>query len=95
MESADLTRFALSFVFVLGLIGLFAMGLKRYANAQKMFGMKDNGQHRIQVMDVRYIDPKRRLVLVRRDDREHLLLLADGRELIIESDIAAKERASG
>lgn len=91
METVDFTRFALSFIFVLGLIGLFAVVLKRYANAQKMFGMKDNEGHRIQVVDVRYIDPKRRVVLLRRDDKEHLLLLADGRELVIESDITPPE----
>lgn len=93
MESVDLGRFAVSFIFVLGLIGLCAMGLRRYTNAQKLFGMKDNANHRIQVMDVRYIDPRRRLLLIRRDDTEHLLLLADGRETVIESGIIPPESA--
>ncbi|MGE0755150.1 MAG: hypothetical protein AB7L92_08340 [Alphaproteobacteria bacterium] len=91
MEAVDLTRFALSFLFVLGLIGLLAVVLRRYGNAQRMFAMKDSEKHRLQVMDVRYIDPKRRLLLVRRDNVEHLLLLSDGRELLIESGIPAKE----
>ncbi len=97
MDNVDFTRFALAFVFVLGLIGLLSAILKRYGNAQKFFGMKDDGEHRIQVTDVRYLDPKRRLVLVRRDDTEHLILLADGRETVIESGIKApmKESANG
>lgn len=91
METVDFTRFVLSFLFVLGLIGLLAVLLRRYGNAQKMFGMKDDANHRIQVMDVRYIDPKRRLLLIRRDDTEHLVLIADGRETVIESGIKAQK----
>lgn len=87
MESVDFARFALACVVVLGLIGLLHALLRRYGNPQKLFGMKDGENHRLQVMDVRYLDPKRRLMLVRRDDTEHLLLLSDGREMLIESGI--------
>lgn len=83
MDTVDPIRFIVAFVFVLGLIGLLAMGLKRYGKAQQIFGAQQDG--RIKIIETRYLDPRRRLVLIRRDNREHLLLLADGREVVIES----------
>jgi len=90
METVDTTRFILAFFFVIGLIGILAFVLKRYGSAQKIFGMKEDGG-RIQVLEVRWLDPRRRVVLLRRDNVEHLLLLADGREVVIESGVVAKE----
>ncbi|NBX04354.1 MAG: hypothetical protein EBR02_09930 [Alphaproteobacteria bacterium] len=95
MDTIDPTRFILAFAFVLGLIGLLALVLKKYGKGkaifgQPMFGAKDDGG-RVQLLETRYIDARRRLVLIRRDNREHLLLLADGRELVVESFDAMKE----
>lgn len=86
MDTVDFPRFILAFVFVLGLIGLLAVLLKRYGNPQKYFSMKDDGS-RVRVVEVRYLDPKRRIVLLRRDAVEHLILLGEGRELLLESGI--------
>lgn len=86
METVDPVRFVLAFVFVIGLIGALAMALKRYGSNKIMFGMKQEGG-RLEILEVRWLDPKRKLMLVRRDDAEHLLLLADGRETVIESNI--------
>jgi len=87
MDTIDPLRFIFAFVFVLGLIGAMGFVLKRYGHrllGQKMFAMKEEGG-RLQVLEVRWIDPKRRLVLVRRDNIEHLLLLSDKGEQVIES----------
>jgi flagellar protein FliO/FliZ len=93
MDTIDLPRFFFAFLFVLGLIALLGYCLKRYGTGskllgQKIFGMQDDAG-RIKVLEIRYLDPKRRLVLIRRDDAEHLLLIADNRELVIESGIKA------
>ncbi len=88
MDTIDPTRFILSFVLVLGLIGLMAMALKYVAASGRFSRMPAKaGDGRIDVLETRYIDARRRLVLVRRDNIQHLLLLADGREMIIESNI--------
>ncbi len=87
METVDYSRFALAFVFVLGLIGLFSAVLKRYGNAYKTYKAKEGEKSRLDVIESRFIDARRRLMLVRRDDVEHLLLLSDGRETVIESGI--------
>lgn len=87
MDTVSITQFILAFVFVIGLIGLFALLLKRFANPQTILGAKGDG--RIRIVEIRYLDPKRRLILVRRDDVEHLLLLSDGREVVVETSIPA------
>lgn len=91
MDTVDPLRFLFAFLLVIGLIGLMAVGLKRYgrtAAGRAMLGMKEGGG-RIEIVETRYLDARRRLVLVRRDKVEHLLLIADGRELVIESNIPA------
>jgi flagellar protein FliO/FliZ len=88
MESPDLTRFVLAFVFVVGLIGLSAMLLKRYGARYRLSAI-NQPDARLKVVEIRYIDPRRKLVLVKRDGVEHLLLLADGRETVIETRIGA------
>ena len=86
MDELDIGRFVFAFLFVIALIGGLGVFLKRYTKFQAMLGVKEEGA-RLAVIEVRYLDPKRKLLLVRRDDREHLLLLADGRELVIETNI--------
>ena len=40
------------------------------------------GERRLQVVETLVLDPSRRLVLIRVDDEERLILLGEGRELI-------------
>lgn len=91
MDTIDFTRFIFAFIFVIGLIGAAAMAAKKYLGTQKMFGMKEGGG-RISVIETRYIDPRRKLVLIKRDNVEHLILLAGERELVVESNIAPTEQ---
>lgn len=85
MDDIDFPRFILAFVFVIGLIGLVAVGIRRYKGlTHKMLGLTPSSG-RVCVIESHYLDPRRRLVLVRRDRTEHLILLADGRETLLES----------
>ena len=86
MDEIDFTRFAFAFLFVIGLIGVMGWMLKRFGSSQKVFGATD-GTGRLNIVETRYLDPRRKLVLIRRDHTEHLILLADGRETVIESNI--------
>lgn len=83
MDIVDPFRFALAFLFILSLIGLMGFGLKRFRQFQAQAAGGDT--MRLRVIETRYLDPKRRLVIVCKDDMEYLLLLADDRELVIES----------
>lgn len=83
MDTVDFPRFILAFLLVLGLIGLLALFLKRYGNkAGALLGAKEGS--RLQVVETRWLDSKRKLVLVKRDGAEHLLLLGEGGNLVIE-----------
>lgn len=89
MDTVDISQFLLAFVLVLGLIGVFALALKRYGHMTRTLLNTKHADGRLHIVETHYLDPKRRLVLIRRDHTEHLLLLADGRELLIETNIAS------
>lgn len=94
MDTVDPARFVFASFFVLGLLALLAIGLKRYNNKSfrpNFFGAKlfaiDQAKGRIIVVETQYIDHKSKLLLVKRDDVEHLLLVSDGKATVIESGI--------
>lgn len=83
MNLLDLARAIFGLAFTLGLIGLAAWAARRYA-PQLMARLQsaDRGERRLQVVETLVLDPARRLVLVRVDQEERLILLGEGRELI-------------
>ena len=83
MNLLDLARAVFGLAFTLGLIGLAAWAARPYA-PQLMAKLQsaDRGERRLQVVETLVLDPARRLVLVRVDEEERLILLGEGRELI-------------
>ncbi|MBF0093115.1 MAG: FliO/MopB family protein [Alphaproteobacteria bacterium] len=81
----DYTRFVLALVFVIGLILVTGWAVRRFGfgvHSQRFGGRQDR---RLALVEALQVDPKRRLVLVRRDDVEHLLLLGGGADLVVEN----------
>jgi len=74
-------------VFVLGLIGAIAWTARRFGLLRGAVRPR-NGVRRLEVIETAAVDSKRRLMLVRRDRTEHLLLLGIGGDMVIERDIA-------
>ncbi len=87
MDLVDISRFLLSFVVVIGLIGGLAWILRRYGAGRITAAA---GKGRMGVVEVAAIDAKRRLVLVRRDGVEHLILLSPTSETIVETGIGVQ-----
>ncbi len=86
MEAETYFRFVLALVAVLALIAILAVvGRRLGLMATPLFG-KPGG--RLKIMEVMAIDTRRRLVLVRRDGEEHLLLLGANGETVVETKIA-------
>ncbi len=85
METIDYTRLAIGLGVVLILLAGFYWAMKHFAGKMRI-GKWRNGQ-RIGVVDMVAVDNARRLVLVRRDNVEHLLLLGDDGDLVVESGI--------
>jgi flagellar protein FliO/FliZ len=83
----DYLRFGLALVFVLALLGLVAMLLRRLAGGGP--NVRRGKHRRLALVEVMPVDAKRRLVLVRRDGVEHLILLGQERDLLVETGIGA------
>jgi flagellar protein FliO/FliZ len=82
MDFLDLLRAVFGLAFTLGLIGGAAWAARRYTPQLMAKLSAQRGERRMQVMETLVLDPARRLVLVRIDDEERLLLLGEGKELI-------------
>ncbi len=90
MELGDYTRFVLALVFVLALIGLLTWMVRRVGLAGRMPAAAKQGR-RLDVVEVVALDARRRLVLVRRDRTEHLVLLGATADIVVERGITAGE----
>ncbi len=86
MEFTSYLRFGAALVLVLGLIGIAAWAARRFGFAGRLPAARGRGR-RLAVLDVTPLDTKRRLVLVRRDGVEHLVLLGSAGDLVIERGI--------
>lgn len=84
MDLVSGLRFVLALVVVIGLIAGLAWILRKYGSGRITMG---GGKGRLAVVESTHIDAKRRLVLIRRDGVEHLILLAPNAETVIETHI--------
>ena len=87
MEYVSLERFVAAFVAVVTLIGGLAFLLQRPFAQKYLKGRVGRDNARLQVVEMLYVDPKRKLVLIKRDDKEHLLLLGSTGDHVVETDI--------
>ncbi len=95
MDLEDYIRFAIALVFVLGLIGLLALVARRFGMTPRVTKRKGRADKRVRIVDVTNVDGKRRLILVGRDDTEHLILLGPNSETVIETGIETARSAAG
>ena len=79
-------RFFIAFLVVLGLIGLTAWLVRRFG-ANRLGGSSRGRQPRLAVIDAASVDGRRRLVLIRRDNIEHLLMIGGPSDVVIEPNI--------
>jgi flagellar protein FliO/FliZ len=86
MDASNYLRLIVALGFVLALIGLFALLLRRYGPAAGL-AVRRKGGRRLSIVEVMALDARRRLVLVRRDDVEHLLLLGPEDDRVVETHI--------
>jgi hypothetical protein len=84
-------RFFIAFLVVLALIGVTAWLVRRFG-ANRLGTATRGRQPRLAVIDAANVDGRRRLVLIRRDNTEHLLMIGGPTDVVIEPNIV---RASG
>jgi flagellar protein FliO/FliZ len=83
----DVARFVVAFMLVLGLIGAGALFWRRFgAGPLSLIGPRSR-QPRIAVIDAASVDARRQLVLIRRDNAEHLIMIGGPTDIVIEPNI--------
>ena len=91
MDLESYLRFVFALIFVLGLFGVVALLVRRYGIGYRAPVRRGKMGRRLAIQEVMPLDAKRRLVLVSRDDEEHLILLGAGSDEVVERNISAKE----
>lgn len=85
--SSDVLKFFLAFVFVLVLIGAAAWLVRRFGAMRLSNNTRGGRMPRLAVIDATAVDGRRRLVLVRRDNVEHLLMIGGPTDIVVEPNI--------
>lgn len=92
MSVADYSQFILALLFVLGLIGVAALLARRFGLSPT--ARPAGGRRRLAMVECLPLDGKRRLLLVRRDDVEHLVILGPSTETVVERNIGRSSDAA-
>jgi hypothetical protein len=79
--------FFFAFVAVLALIGVAAWLVRRFAGNRLGTNANRGRMPRLAVIDAAAVDGRRRLVLVRRDNVEHLLMIGGPTDIVVEPNI--------
>ena len=85
--------FFFAFVAVLALIGVAAWLVRRFATNRLGANTNRGRMPRLAVIDASAVDGRRRLVLVRRDNVEHLIMIGGPTDIVVESHIVRAQSA--
>src|SRR5579871_2100201 len=86
-EGSLIVRFVVAFVIVLALIGATFWIIRRFGATRVGAAAQRGRQPRLAVIDAAPVDGRRRLVLVRRDNVEHLLMIGGPADIVVEQNI--------
>jgi flagellar protein FliO/FliZ len=92
MDDALYMRSVLILAMLLGVIFLGAVALRRFGPARHLMASR-GARKRLRIVESALIDGRRRLVLVRCDDRDHLLMIGGVTDLVVAHDLPPPERA--
>lgn len=96
LTTATITNAALSLILVIALILIVAQLFRWWQNERLKLGhtltssapgIASHGISELDIIATRAIDFKRKLVLVRRGDKLHLLLCGESRDIVVETGI--------
>ncbi len=86
-EALSWLRVIMAFAIVFGLLGLLGYALKYISLRGIKFPGTVTHDQRLQIVESLALDVRRRLVIVRCDGVEHLLLLGVNQDIVVESDL--------
>lgn len=85
VELPTSVTFVIAFVVVLALIGAVAWLVRRFGAARLAAGR--GRQPRLAVIDAASVDGRRKLIIIRRDNVEHLLMIGGPTDVVVETNI--------
>lgn len=85
-------RSVLILIMLLGVILVAAVALRRFGPTRHLMAGR-GARRRLKVVESALIDGRRRLVLVRCDDRDHLLMIGGVTDLVVARDLPAPDGA--
>lgn len=85
VELPPIVTFIIAFVIVLALIGAAAWLVRRFGAARLAAGR--GRQPRLAVIDAAAVDGRRKLIIIRRDNVEHLLMIGGPSDVVVETNI--------
>src|SRR5947207_6766969 len=86
VEPPTPVNFVIAFAFVLLLIGAAAWLVRRFGST-RIDASARGRQPRLAVIDSAAIDGRRKLVIIRRDNVEHLLMIGGPSDVVVETNI--------
>lgn len=89
METISFTRLLLAWGVLLASLYALWWGLRRWGGLLGAIRPTNNPKRRLQLLESQALDPKRRLVLVRHDNTEYLLLLGANHEVVLQQEASA------
>lgn len=90
-EAPALLKMIVALVFVLGLMGGLALIMRRLGLSGRISAPGEKA--RLKLIESIPLDNRRRLVLVQRDDVQHLVIFGPNDETVIETGIAAPDNS--
>jgi flagellar protein FliO/FliZ len=94
MNFFEYFQFLFALLFVIGLIVTIALIARKFGFGFPYSALKHGKGKRLSISEVTPIDGRRRLVLVKCDEKEHLLLLGPTSETVISTNIVASNSQS-
>jgi flagellar protein FliO/FliZ len=92
METTESLRFLMALIFVVSLMGGLWLLLKRLG-VNGGFSLQQGKKRRLKIVEILPIDAKHKAILLRRDDKDHLVILGPNSETVIEHSIPQQEEA--
>jgi len=87
VDLIDFARYLGALMLVLALVGFAALAARRFGVPGIMSA---NSTRRLAVVETLMLDARHKLFILRRDDKEHVVLVGPDGSSVIESGIAAK-----
>lgn len=88
IDLGQFVKFIVALCFVLGLMFGLAAIMKRI-DEKRHGGLLSQSKRRLRIVESIALDSKRRLMLIRRDNQEHLIILGTNGETTVETNIPA------